>query len=302
METRILGKTGLEISRLGVGLSEIGGLDLDEAKRAGEVLNLALDNGITFFDTAACYDNSESLIGRTIAHRRDEFVLATKAGHVAGDYEGESWTAATIRDSIERSLSRMKTDHLDLVQLHTCSVEILERGELIEALQDAQRAGKTRFIGYSGDNEGALWAVKSGRFDTLQTSFNLVDQNARRYLFDAVRAQGMGLIVKRPIANGAWAASSAPSSYAARYFDRAQKMLSLGELDGAPDDRILLALGFAFAHDPVDTFIVGTQNPDHMRSNIKMVEQCLPIDGAVVAELHARFERFADGQDWVQLS
>jgi len=128
METRVLGRTGLAISRLGVGLAEIGGLDLAEAKQAAEVLNLALDSGMTFFDTAACYGNSEGLIGRTIAHRRDEFVLATKAGHVTGGYEGESWTAQTVRDSIDRSLKRLRTDHLDIVQLHSCSVDVLERG------------------------------------------------------------------------------------------------------------------------------------------------------------------------------
>ncbi|MCD6286484.1 MAG: aldo/keto reductase [Anaerolineae bacterium] len=159
METRVLGRTGLEISRLGVGLAEIGGLDLAEAKQAAEVLNLALDSGITFFDTAACYGNSEELIGRTIAHRRAEFVLATKAGHVAGGYDGESWTAQTVRDSIDRSLKRLRTDHLDVIQLHSCDVDVLERGEVIEVLQEAKQAGKTRFIGYSGDNERALWAV-----------------------------------------------------------------------------------------------------------------------------------------------
>ncbi len=308
MELRTLGKTGLEVSRLGVGLAEIGGLDLNEAKRAAEVLNIALDNGVNFLDTAACYDNSEALIGRTIAHRRDEFVLATKAGHVADGYEGESWTAETIRDSIERSLKRMRTDHLDIVQLHTCSVEVLERGEVVEALQEAKEAGKTRFIGYSGDNESARWAVESGLFDTLQTSFNLVDQNARLYLFGPAKELDMGIIVKRPIANGVWGAASSPSSYAASYFERAQKMQALGSLPDAPDNGILLALGFAFAHKAADTFIVGTRNPDHMRTNIEWVNNRPPIPEETVAELHRRFERLAEDQaseirsQWRQLS
>jgi aryl-alcohol dehydrogenase-like predicted oxidoreductase len=302
VETRTLGKTGLTISRLGVGLAEIGGFDLEEAKKAGEVLNLALDSGITFFDTAACYSNSEALIGRTIAHRRDEFVLATKAGHVAGDYDGESWTRQTILDSIDRSLERMQTDYLDLVQLHTCSVEVLERGEVIEALQAAQQAGKTRFIGYSGDNEAALWAIKSGYFDTLQTSFNLVDQNARLHLFGPAQAQDMGIIVKRPVANGVWGASASPSEYAADYFERGQQMAALGPLSEAPESGIDLALGFAFAHDAVDTFIVGTRNPDHMRANIAFVNKQLPISNKTVTELQQRFERLSGEQDWPQLS
>ncbi|MEJ5311516.1 MAG: aldo/keto reductase [Anaerolineae bacterium] len=301
METRIFGNTGLTVSRLGIGLAEIGfELTLEEINTASNVLNTALDAGITFLDTAACYDISEELIGRTIAHRRDEYVLATKAGHVTGGYVGEAWTAQTVRDSIDRSLVRMKTDHLDLVQLHSCDVDVLERGEVIEVLQQAKQAGKTRFIGYSGDNEAALWAVRSGLFDTLQTSFNLVDQNARLYLFGPAKAQGMGIICKRPIANGAWGAAKAPSDYAAEYFARAQKMLALGPIPGAPADRILLALGFAFAHEEVDVFIVGTRNPKHLKANIDMVNTQLPIPPEAVAEIQRRFEQLADGPAWAQ--
>lgn len=296
MEKHVLGKTGLEVSRLGVGLAELGDLHMDEAKQAEQVLNLALDNGINFFDTAACYRNSEELIGRTVAHRRDEFILATKAGHVVGDYEGESWTAQTILDSIDRSLRRLRTDYVDLVQLHSCGVDILERGEVIEALEQAKQAGKTRFIGYSGDNEAALWAVKSGRFDTLQTSYSLVDQHARTRLFGPVEEQNMGLIVKRPIANGVWAdyVSSGPEEYRRR----AREMKGLGPLPNAPDDGILLALGFVFVHEAPDTFIVGTRDPDHMRQNIEWVNNEMPVSQDVVEELYRRFDTLE--QNWRQ--
>jgi len=299
MQKRTLGNTGLEVSRLGVGLSEIGyRLTFAEEEKASQVLNTAQDAGINFLDTSACYNISEELIGRTIPHRRNEYVLATKCGHVTGGYQGEEWTAQTVTDSIDRSLKRMKTDHLDLVQLHSCEVDILEKGEVIEALQAAQDAGKTRFIGYSGDNEAGRWAVDSGLFDTLQTSFNLVEQHARTKLFSQAKAQGMGIIIKRPIANGAWGATKSPSDYAAEYFRRAQIMLDEGAIAGAPDNRILLALGFTFAHPEVDTAIVGTHNPAHMKSNISMVEDQLPIDQAVVEVLQQRFDQL--GQEWYQ--
>ena len=301
METRVLGRTGLEISRLGVGLAEIGGLDLTEAKQAAEVVNLALDGGITFFDTAPCYGNSEGLIGRTIAHRRAEFVLATKAGHVTGGYDGESWTAQTVRDSIDRSLKRLRTDHLDIVQLHSCDVDVLERGEVIQVLQEAQQAGKTRYIGYSGDGERALWAVNSGHFDTLQTSFNLVDQTARYRLLGLAREQNMGIIVKRPVANGVWGSSRIPSEYAAEYFARAERMRAAGPIPAAPDNGVLLALGFVLAHDLVDTAIVGTRNPLHMQANIAWVNTQLPIAEEVVSELYRRFELSSEGETWMQL-
>ena len=132
MQHRTLGNTGLKVSRLGVGLSELGDLRLEDEGIAARVLNTALDNGINFFNTAACYGNSEELFGRSMANRRDEHVLSTKAGHAWSDDNGESWTAETVR------------------------------GDVIQALQAAKQADKTRYIGYSSGNESTLWAVESG--------------------------------------------------------------------------------------------------------------------------------------------
>jgi aryl-alcohol dehydrogenase-like predicted oxidoreductase len=300
METRQLGNTGLQVSRLGVGLAEIGGLELtaSQIEEAERVLNRALDGGITFLDTAACYGNSEELVGRAVARRRQEYVLASKCGHITGGYEGEEWTAKTVTDSIDRSLVRLKTDYVDIMQLHSCGVDILERGDVIEALLAAKQAGKTRYAGYSGDNEAAAWAVASGHFDTLQTSFNLVDQRAHTRLFPQAEEAGMGIIVKRPIANGAWGAASSPSGYADQYFRRAQAMQEMGPLPDAPDDRILLALGFTLYHDAVDTAIVGTRNPQHMASNLRMLAEDLPISAQTVEELRRRFAEL--DSDWMQ--
>ncbi len=293
METRTLGKTGLEISRLGAGLAEIGtqtGPDTDE--QSGRVLNEALDAGINFLDTAACYGISETLIGNTVSNRRDEFILATKCGHVTDDYDGEPWSKKTISDSIDRSLKRMKTDHIDLIQLHTCGIDVLQRGDVIDALQSARQAGKTRFIGYSGDNGAAEWAVQSGLFDTLQTSFNLVDQYPRLKIFGAVREKEMGLIIKRPIANAVWGATEPPSDYAEEYFRRYGTLNQEGPVPEAPADRILLALGFTLAHEEVDVAIIGTKKPEHMKSNIKLLER-LPISAEAVRALHERYDKYA---------
>ena len=300
METRTLGNTGLNISRLGVGLARIGAeLTIADMDEAGQVLNRALDAGINFLDTAGCYGASEEMLGRTIAHRREEYILATKCGHAAGGLSGQPWSAQTIKESVARSLARMRTDHLDLLQLHSCGLEVLQQGEVIEALQEAKQAGQTRFIGYSGDNEAALWAVESGLFDTLQTSYNVADQHARTRLFGPARAKGMGIIVKRPVANGAWGAQSSPYAYADQYFQRAQAMAQMGPIPGAPDDRILVATGFVFAHPEVDTAIVGTRNPSHMMANIELFKNRLPIPNEVVEELHRRFDQVED--NWLQL-
>jgi hypothetical protein len=302
METRRLGRTGLEVTRLGFGLAEIERQErygYGDASGSNRVLEEALDGGITFLDTAACYANTEELIGKTVAHRRDEYILATKCGHVVEGTTGEPWNAATIEESIDRSLRRMKTDHLDIVQPHSPDLDTLERGEIVEALVRAKMAGKTRFLGFSGDNEAARWAVNSGVFDTLQTTFNLVDQRARDGLFVEAQARDIGIIVKRPLANGMWGKDRAAYAYAEQYLTRVREMARAGPVPGAPDDPILLSMGFVFAHPEVDMALVGTNNLAHLRSNIKMVEMGLYIRAEAVDELHRRFDEV--GSDWPQL-
>ncbi len=305
MERVPLGNTGLETSRLGIGLSEIGDeLSFEEVEQAGELLNDALDRGINFLDTAACYGISEELIGRTVAGRRDDYILATKTGHVTGGYNGEEWTHQTVADSIDRSLERLRTDHLDIVQLHSCDIEVLERGEVIRALEDAKAAGKLLHVSYSGDNDDAMWAVDSGLFDTLQTSLNLTDQGGRTSgLVAAAAARGMGIVIKRPIGGGTWArakqAASALRQYDSEYLERAAAMWAGKDLPDEPQDGITLALGFTLAHPEVDVAIVGTKNPSHMRSNLELFERGLHVPESTVAELRARWDRL--GGDWKQL-
>ena len=305
MEMATLGKTGLQVSRLGAGLAEIGNLALSDADEAGRVLNTALDGGINFLDTAECYLISEELIGRTVAHRRSEYVLATKAGHVSGGYAGENWTGRTVADSIDRSLVRMKTDYLDLVQLHAYDLDGPPRDDVLEALMAAKDAGKTRFVGYSADNQHARWAIESGLFDTLQTVFSLLDQHARTRVFGLAEDKGVGIIVKRPIAAGMWGVDGVSRDYSGNdrlvkvLLPRGQAIAKMGPIPGAPDDRILLALGFVLAHPEVNSAIVGTRNPSHMASNIRMVENELPIPMEAVEELHRRYDLLGD--DWLQV-
>jgi len=314
METTILGRTGMKVSRLGIGLAEIGVQNMEEIADVGHLLNSALDSGINFLDTAACYGISEELIGRTVAHRRNEYYLATKCGHSTDPDTGrvyrdafnspESWTAGIIEASIDRSLKRMNVDHLDLVQLHSCSLDVLKEGEVIEAIVKAKDAGKTRFIGYSGDNEAAMFAINTDLFDTLQTSFNLVEQHAKSKLFEIAVAYNMGVIAKRPIANGAWGVDTTPivnfkSGYADEYFRRARLMIEGGPIPDAPSDRIELALGFVLAHSVVHTAIVGTTNLSHLQTNIAMVESQTYLSDNTLNELYRRFNDL--GEEWYQL-
>ena len=310
MKKSLLGKTGLKVSRLGAGLEAIGQeLTFNDVDLASRVLNEALDGGINFLDTAAGYLISEDLIGQTISHRRREFVLATKAGYNQDKAAVDMWTGELIHDHINRSLMRLRTDYLDLVHLHSCSKEILERGEVIGALIENQKAGKTRFVGYSGDNEAAVWAVESGLFDTLETSFSIPDQLARYNLFGLVKARNMGLIIKRPIANGAWRSAGSPTAnrryppmqhYGDEYHHRAETMAGLGPVPDEPNDRILTAMGFVLAHPEVSTMVVGTQDPSHMRANIAMMNFGPMLSVAAVEELRRRFDLL--GTNWPQLT
>lgn len=309
MEKVVLGKTRLEVTRLALGLAEIPRHDVSKRNldAAGQVLNAALDGGINILDTAACYGATEEMIGETVAHRRDEYILATKAGHLVDDENsrpvsgGGHWTVDVIQTSIDRSLKRLKTDHLDLVQLHSCSQGVLEKGEVIDALVRAKDAGKTRFIGYSGDNEAARWAVESGMFDTLQTSLNLVEQGARTTgLLESAREYGLGVLIKRPMANGVWAKDESPYPYADEYFNRARSVNDLGPIQGSPNDPVLLAMGYTLSYPEVDVAIIGSHNPKHILSNIEMVESRLPISGEAVADLNRRFDEL--GANWRQLT
>jgi len=306
MQTVPFGKTGFETSRLGVGLSEIGSqLSISDQDQASDVLNTALDSGINFLDTSACYGISEQLVGKGISHRRNDYFLATKAGHVALGYEGEAWTYQTVVDSIDRSLRLLQTDHVDLVQLHSCEIDVLEKGDVIRALQEAEQAGKTRFIGYSGDNEAAHWAVDSGLFSSLQTSYNLVEQRARTSkLLEKATSKGMGTIIKRPIAGGVWGKSRPEAGiddagrYNTPYLVRAKAIRALGDIENEPEDGILTALGYTLSDPNVSVAIVGTTNPSHMATNIKQIDNDLPITESVITELNRRFEEL--DTDWTQ--
>lgn len=175
MEKRKFGKTDMHVSVLGFGGSEIG--SEKDINKVDKLLNSALDEGLNMIDTAECYGNSEELIGKAISKRRDDFYLFTKCGHAAGlDYP--DWDPLMLEKSIDRSLKRLNVDYVDVIHLHSCSEEVLRQGEVIDVLKRAKEAGKTRYIGYSGDTTDALYAVQTEAFDSLMISLNIADQEA----------------------------------------------------------------------------------------------------------------------------
>jgi aryl-alcohol dehydrogenase-like predicted oxidoreductase len=286
IERRALGKTGMQVSVVGFGGSETG-YGGTSPRTVARILNAALDAGLNFIDTAACYGDGEDQIGQAVAHRRREFFLATKCGHSSGDLAGEDWDLKLVARSIERSLERLRTDCIDLMQLHSCDAATIRDGGVIEVLKRARAAGKIRFLGYSGDGQDALCAVESGEFDTLQISVSIADQ-----VLPKAVARGMGVIVKRPIANAAWRDSRrAADPYARPYYLRLEK-LGYDFLSRDVKESIATALRFTLSTPGVSTAIVGTSKPGRWQENAA-IAQAGPLPQAQYDAIRSRWREVA---------
>ena len=288
IEHRILGKTGLSVSAVCFGGSETG-YGAMGIHAVAKLLNSALDAGLNLIDTAECYGDGEEQIGRAIADRRDDFFLMTKCGHSDGA-DGPDWDPAMLARSIDRSLERLRTDHVDVMQLHSCSAATLADGGVIDVLVRARDAGKTRFIGYSGDGADAIFAIESRAFDTLQISLSIADQEAIDLVLPKAREQGMGVIAKRPIANAAWIGRRPASDWYSRpYYDRLKK-LDYDFLSAA--NSVEVALRFTLSTPGVHTAIVGTTKPGRWEQNAKAASAG-PLPTALYEKIRARWRSVA---------
>ncbi|WP_128660784.1 aldo/keto reductase [Paenibacillus sp. 598K] len=295
MELRSYGKTKMNVSVLGFGGAEIGFQNASVAD-VDRLLGSALDAGLNLIDTAECYASSEELIGKTVSHRRGDYYLFTKCGHASG-LDHPDWDPKLLQLSIDRSLQRLQTDYVDVIHLHSCSEEILRQGDVIEVLQRAKEAGKTRYIGYSGDHQDALYAVQSGQFDSLETSLSIADQEAADLTIPKAIEQGMGVVIKRPIANAVWKHRTRPEdSYVQPYWDRLQQ-LDYDFLRGDMQEAVSAALRFTLSVPGVHSAIVGTARPERWVDNARLLEAgYLPE-----AQYHAIRGRWAEvaKDDWV---
>ena len=291
MEKRQLGKTDMQVSVLGFGGAEIG-FEKASEETVERLLKSALDAGLNLIDTGECYEGSEELIGKTVGDRRADYYLFTKCGHPRG-VGSEDWSSASLLESIERSLRRLRTDRLDLIQLHGCSEAVVRKGDAIAALQTAREKGYVRHIGYSGDSVAARCAVDCGAFDTLQTSINIADQEAIELILPLAREKQLGVIAKRPIANAAWKENHRPiEPYHHAYWDRLKK-LHYEFIRHLPlEESIAHALRFTLSVPGVHTAIVGTAKPDRWLENAKVIEAGLLSESEFNA-LRERWEEIA---------
>jgi aryl-alcohol dehydrogenase-like predicted oxidoreductase len=275
---------------LGFGGSEIGYQSVS-ARTVARLLGGALDAGLNAIDTAECYEDSEILIGKAIRARRQELYLFTKCGH-AGGWGRADWRRTPLLASIERSLRRLATDYVDLIQLHSCSLDHLRKGEAIEALERARERGWARYIGYSGDGAAARYAVECGRFDTLQTSISVADQEAVELTLPLAVARQMGVIAKRPIANVAWRYERKPGeSYYQTYWARLRTLDYRFLKSG--DTAVATALRFTLSAPGVHTAIVGTTKPERWQENAALL-RAGALTSAEFERIRARWREVAD--------
>jgi aryl-alcohol dehydrogenase-like predicted oxidoreductase len=297
MRSRPFGKTDLEVTPLGFGAAEIGYHEVSQ-KRCDAILGAVLDAGINVIDTAACYQDSEQKVGRAISDRRDQYVLVTKCGHAAGGLKPRPWSGKIVAESIEQSLRRLRTDHLDLVLLHSCDARRLDAEPLIGALVAARKAGKTRLVGYSGDGAAAAKAVAMAAFDAVETSVNFCDQQGLGTYVAEARKRGLGVVAKRPIANGCWRAPTAfrgfYSDYVKPYVERRKAMGFTPESLGFEGSWAELALRFTAFAAGVHVAIVGTTSAKHVRENVATIEEG-PLPKGIVRKLRDLWTDHDDG-------
>ncbi|MCA9677026.1 MAG: aldo/keto reductase [Kofleriaceae bacterium] len=261
---RPLGRTGLQVSALGLGAGQIGDPALDEREVAA-LVDGALDLGINVIDAARSYGCAEERLGRLLRGRRDDVVLSTKVGYgIAGVPD---WTAEAVARGIDEALVRLGTDVLDIVHLHSCAADVLSAGDVVAPLEDAVRAGKVRVAAYSGDNRDLDVALGLGVFGVVQTSLNLCDQRAARVM-DRARRAGVAIIAKRPVANAPWRFDARPVGDECEPYWLRWRGLGYDPGDVPWDE---LAIRFA-AHFPgVATAVVGTRRLAHLRRNAEHV-------------------------------
>ncbi len=285
-ERRPLCAGGPEVTVLGFGALEIGrdwGIGDAAARQrppeetAGVVLEAVLAAGINLIDTARAYHQSEQRIGRFLAGRRGEFVLATKCGEHSkepGTYYDFGYDA--VLGSIATSLEALQTDHVDLLQIHfgPAPERVLELGETVRAMREAQRRGWVRYLGASAPNRLALHCVESGDFQVIQVGYNLLDRSAEPAIA-AARQRGVGVLIRGPLAGG-WLTARAQTALDAKPEMAARLTPYLDLVDGETDR--LAALGMAFLrHNPgVSSILVGTKSVEHLRENVRALEAGVP--------------------------
>ena len=254
MDRRPLGNTGAMVSPIGFGGFKIGrntgtkyaeGYALPSDDEVATLLNGVLDLGINLIDTAPAYGTSEERIGKAIGERRGEYLLSTKVGEIFEDGVSRfDFSAAGVKESLARSCERLRTDHLDLVLVHSNGedLKVLQETAVVEALFEAKEKGITQWIGFSGKTiEGARAALNWA--DVLMVEYHREDDSHGAVMEEA-REQGVGILVKKGLASGR-----------------------------IPGEEGVL---FGLKHPAVSSMVIGGLNLKHVRGNVAKAADLTP--------------------------
>jgi aryl-alcohol dehydrogenase-like predicted oxidoreductase len=313
MEFRRLGRSGLMVSALGLGTNAFG--SRADKETSIRVIHAAIDAGITFIDTANIYSGTESerIIGEAVADRRDKVILATKAGLVRGDGPNERGSSRKhLTKELEGSLRRLRTDYVDLYQIHTFDPHTpLE--ETLRTLDDFVRAGKVRYIGASNY---AAWELMKAlsvsdrlgltRYVSIQPCYSLADRTPEQELVPLALDQGLGIIPYFPLAGGILTgkySGEIPTGSRAdkdpnfrRRLDDARLQLGTQVAKIAADLGVTpsaLSIAWLLRRPAVATVIVGATRVEQVQENVKALE--VPLTDDVMAELDRISEPFRWG-------
>ncbi|MFK0250928.1 aldo/keto reductase [Amycolatopsis azurea] len=304
MQYRTLGRTGVQVSTLALGAMNFGAIGRTTQDEATAIVDAALAGGINVIDTADMYSagESEKMVGKAIAGRRDDIVLATKAVLPMSDernHQGASrrWLVTELDDS----LRRLGVDHVDLYQIHRWDPKTSDE-ETLSALTDLQRAGKIRYFGSSTFPAyrivQAQWAAREhhlSRYVTEQPGYSVLQRGIETHVLPVTEEYGMGVLVWSPLASG-WLSGAIRegreittnrSAVLPQRFDltwpgnraRLEAVERLAKVaDQAGLSLIQLALGFVVAHPGVTSAIIGPRTPAHLESQLAAADTVLPAD------------------------
>jgi len=295
LPTAVLGRTKLNVTRLGFGAMEIRGSRIWGGRpvtdlQAQSILNAVLDAGINFIDTANDYGRSEEFIGKFISHRRNEFILATKCGCnvVRRDENTDDtphiWTRENLFRGLDESLQRMKTDYVDIMQLHNPPEDACEKNDLVAVLQEMRQQGKVRFTSISTTLPHLPTYIKWGVFDTFQIPYSALERDHEEWITKSAEA-GIGIIIRGGVARGE-PGMGLGSVDRWKKFEEAQ----MDELQEPGETRTSFLLRYTLTHPHADTIIVGTLYPEHLQENIAAVLKG-PLPAKVYEETKLRLTK-----------
>jgi aryl-alcohol dehydrogenase-like predicted oxidoreductase len=237
-------------------------------QQAESILNTVLDSGINFIDTANDYGMSEEYIGKFISHRRGNYYLATKCGCTVVRRDDKTddtphvWTRDNLLRGLHESLQRMKTDYIDVMQLHNPPFSITEENHLVDVLKEMQQQGKVRFIGISTTMPHLQRYLQLGVFDTFQIPYSALEREHEGWITKTAN-KGIGTIIRGGVARG----ESGVGLGSVERWHRFEQA-SLDELRESGESRTSFLLRFTLSHPQVNTTIVGTLHPEHLQENV----------------------------------